>query len=112
MATIRQQKVEALIKKEMAILFQQESRILFNGLMISVTTVRISPDLGYAKVFLSFFPPAKAEEGFKQVTHHKSKLRWLLGQRVGKQLRVVPDLSFRIDDSLDYAQKIDDLLNE
>ena len=112
MSTLRQQKVESLLKKELAIIFQKESRNLFGGAFITVTTVRISPDLGYAKAYLSFFGTTEKEKLFKKVTSYTSKIRWFLGLQVGKQLRIVPELHFAEDDSLDYAKKIDDLLKE
>jgi ribosome-binding factor A len=112
MSTIRQQKVEQLLKKELAVILQAESREHFSGTMVTVTLVRISPDLGYAKVYLSFFPASKRDETIKTIENLASRLRWLLGNKVGKQLRIVPELSFRVDDSLDYAQNIDDLLNK
>jgi len=112
MSTIRQQKVESLLKKELAVIFQKESRNLFGGAFITVTIIRISPDLGYAKVYLSFFGAADKEKLFKKVNSYTSKIRWYLGLQVGKQLRIVPELHFFEDDSLDYAKKIDDLLKE
>jgi len=112
MSTIRQQKVESLLKKELAVIFQKESRNLFGGAFITVTIIRISPDLGYAKVYLSFFGTNDKEKLFHKIKSHTSKIRWLLGLQVGKQLRIVPELHFFEDDSLDYAQKIDDLLKE
>jgi len=112
MSTIRQQKVESLLKKELAVIFQKESRNLFGGAFITVTIIRISPDLSYAKVYLSFFGSSDKEKIFKKVNSYATKVRFMLGQQVGKQLRIVPELHFYIDDSLDYAQKIDDLLKE
>jgi ribosome-binding factor A len=112
MSTIRQQKVESLLKKELAVIFQKESRNLFGGAFITVTTVRITPDLGYAKVYLSFFGTKDKEALFDKVKAKTSTIRWMLGKEVGKQLRIVPELRFYADDSLDYAQKIDDLLKD
>lgn len=114
MASIRQEKVANLIKKELAIIFQQHSRDLFGGAFITVTVVRMSPDLGLAKAYISFFSTGATnkEELLKMVRSQVSKVRGILGRKVGKQLRVVPDLAFYHDDSLDYAEKIDDLLNE
>lgn len=112
MDSTRQKKIGRLIQKEMSEIFQREVRDVIMGTMVSVTVARISPDMSMAKVYLSIFPPTNKEEVFKSITQNSSKLRFLLGQRVGKQLRVIPDLQFFIDDSLDYIEKIDDLLKE
>ncbi|MCZ4407882.1 30S ribosome-binding factor RbfA [Cryomorphaceae bacterium 1068] len=114
MPSIRQEKVAKLIQQELAIIFQQHSRDLFGGAFITVTVVRMSPDLGFAKTFLSFFAPGKEskEEILEIVRAKSSKIRGILGNKVGKQLRIVPELAFFIDDSLDYSEKIDDLLKE
>jgi ribosome-binding factor A len=114
MASIRQEKVGKLIQQELAIIFQQHARDLFGGAFITVTVVRMSPDLGLAKAYLSFFATqgANKEEMLESVRSQTSRIRGLLGNKVGKQLRSVPELAFFLDDSLDYAQHIDDLLNE
>jgi len=112
MSTIRQQKVENQVKKDLAIIFQRESRNWFNGAFITVTIVRISPDLSFAKVFLSFFATEDKEKLLKKVKSYASKIRYQLGLAVGKQLRIVPELQFKIDNSIDYAQEIDELLKE
>lgn len=93
-------------------IFQQNMHTLFSGMMITVTQVRISPDLGLAKAYLSFFPAEKREEGMAVVEEKKFQIRKLLGQQVGKQIRKIPELSFYIDDSLDYFEEIDRLLKK
>jgi ribosome-binding factor A len=110
METTRQSKVSRLLQRDLGEIFQVESRNLFGGKMISVTTVRISPDLGLAKVYLSIFPSEKSEETLEVVRMNTKNVRRLLGRRVGKQLRVVPELAFFVDDSLDYIENIDNLL--
>ncbi len=112
MESTRQSKISRLLQKDMSEIFQMESRNLFQGKMISVTRVRISPDLGLAKVYLSIFPSDQSEAVLKMVKVQTKNLRRLLGNRVGKQLRVVPALTFYIDDSLDYIANIDSILNE
>ncbi|NOU62055.1 30S ribosome-binding factor RbfA [Marinifilum caeruleilacunae] len=111
METTRQSKVSRLLQKDLGLIFQQEGRNLFGGKMISVTTVRISPDLGLAKVYLSIFPSEKSEETLEVVRMNTKNIRRILGTKVGKQLRVVPELAFYIDDSLDYIENIDNLLS-
>ncbi|MBN1927144.1 MAG: 30S ribosome-binding factor RbfA [Prolixibacteraceae bacterium] len=112
MYTLRQNKVARLIQKELAEIFQKESRSHFKGRLISVTVVRISKDLSVAKVYLSIFPSEGAGEILKIVQQLSSQIRGMLGRKVGKQLRIVPELDFFIDDSLDYIDKIDHILND
>ncbi len=112
MASIRQEKVAKLIQQDLAIIFQEKARELFGGAFITVTVVRMSPDLGVAKVYLSFFTNSGTDkkEVLELVKSKAGAVRGALGHRIGKQVRIVPELLFYIDDSLDYAQKIDDLL--
>jgi ribosome-binding factor A len=112
MESTRQSKISRLLQKDMSEIFQMESRNLFQGKMISVTRVRISPDLGSARIYLSIFPSDQAEAVLKMVKIQTKNMRRLLGNRVGKQLRIVPMLSFFIDDSLDYIANIDSILNK
>ncbi len=112
MESTRQQKISRLLQKELADIFQKESRNLFMGKMISVTTVRVSPDLALAKSYVSIFPTDNNKEVLKQIRIANPKIRGILGRRVGKQLRVIPELEFYIDDSLDYIDNIDRLLKD
>lgn len=112
MESTRQQKVSRLLQREFGDIFQKNAKTLANGKMITVTIVRISPDLGVAKIYLSIFPSDNSEEILKTINSAKSELRYELGKRVKNQLRVVPELSFFIDDSLDYVEKIDQLLTD
>lgn len=112
MASIRQEKVAKLIQQELALIFQQNSRSMFSGAFITVTVVRMSPDLRSARAYLSFFTNAGSDKDslLQMVKEKSSAIRGMLGNKVGKQLRNVPELYFYQDDSLDYAQEIDDLL--
>lgn len=109
MQSLRQQKVSRLIQKELGDIFLQESKQT-TGILVSVTEVRISPDLSFAKIFLSIFPSDKGPELIKNIQANIKGIRYDLGKRVGKQLRIVPDLAFQLDDSLDYLENIDNLL--
>lgn len=110
MDSTRQQKISRLLQKELADIFQKESRNMFMGKLISVTTVRVTPDLGLARAYLSIFPTEGIKEVLKEIRIINPKIRGMLGRRVGKQLRVIPELEFYIDDSLDYIENIDNLL--
>ena len=112
MESTRQQKISRLLQKELADIFQKESRTMFMGKMVSVTVVRVTPDLALAKSYISIYPTEDRKEVLKQIRIANPKIRGLLGRRVGKQLRVVPELEFYIDDSLDYIENIDRLLKE
>jgi len=112
MSSVRLDKVSALLKRELSTLFQQNMHTLFEGMMITVTQVRVSPDLGVAKAYLSFFPTDKKEHGIEVVNEKKTHLRKLLAGEVGKQIRKIPELIFFIDDSLDYFEEIDRLLKK
>ncbi len=110
MDSIRQNKVNSLLQQELAEIFRQEARTLLPGGLITVTVVRVSPDLGLAKVYLSLFPVKDKQVVLDNIRDNGHRLRGQLGQRIGKQLRVVPELHFHIDDSLDRAEEIDKLL--
>ncbi len=110
MESTRQKKVARLIQKEMADIFLKKGNELAHGKLVSITKVRVSPDLSFAKIYLSIFPAANQEEILKTIEEHSSKIRFELGHKIRTQLRIVPDIAFHIDDSLDYIDKIDKLL--
>ena len=110
MESTRQKKIGKLLQKDISEMFQREAREYTLGSMVSVTVVRVTADLSIAKVYISIFPTGKKDEVFNNINENVSKLRYMLGQRVGKQLRVIPELHFFIDDSLDYIDNIDRLL--
>ena len=109
MDTNRQQKVNRLIQKELGEIFLMETKKM-PGVLVSVTHVRVTPDLGMAHSYLSIFPSEKGREMIRNVNDNVKSIRYNLGKRVGKQLRIVPDLVFHLDDSLDYIENIDKLL--
>ena len=82
------------------------------GLLVSVSVVRISPDMSYARAYLSVFPSERAEEIVKNINDNMKAIRYELGTRVRYQLRIIPELRFFVDDSLDYAAHIDELLKK
>lgn len=110
METTRQNKISRLIQKELSEIFVLKVRDLFQGKMISVTSVRVTPDLAEAKIYVSIFPSEKAKEVIVDIELNNKQIRHELAQRVKNQLRIIPELKFYIDDSLDFAQKIDELL--
>ncbi len=112
MESTRQKKVSRLLEKEISEMFLKEAKPLTLGAMVSVSKVRISPDLANAKVYISIFPSGKKDTIFAEINTHNSLMRRNLGLRIGKQLRIVPELQFYVDDSLDYIDNIDRLLKE
>ncbi len=110
MESTRQQRISAMLQKDLAELFQAMSQHLFKGTLITVTKVRITPDLGIAKVYLSLFPVNDKDAFLKTLNEHKPEIRHQLAQRARHQMRKIPELHFYIDDSLDYEENIDRLL--
>jgi ribosome-binding factor A len=112
METTRQNKISRLIQKDLSEIFQQFTREHFRNAIITVTGVKVSPDLSIAKVAVSIFANKEKDEIMKQIKSKKNEIRFDLAHKVGKQLRVVPELLFFLDDSLDYMEKIDELLKD
>ena len=111
MESKRQKKVGRLIQKELAEIFRSKTRKMFGGNMITPTVIRMSPDLMLAKVYLSIFPSKKQDEVLEMVNSTSGEIRYNLGRKIGKQVKGIPELAFYIDDSHDYAERIDNLLN-
>ena len=111
MQETRQNKIARLLQKELSQIFQEQTRSL-HGVMVSVTRVKISPDLSICTAYLSIFPSEKGEEMLNNITMHEKQIRYELGTRVRYQLRIIPELRFFIDDSLDYIDRIDELLKK
>lgn len=109
METTRQQKIARLIQKELSDIFQKQTRAM-HGVLVSVSAARISPDMSVCKAYLSIFPSERAAEILDNINRNVREVRYELGTRVRHQLRIIPELKFFIDDSLDYIEHIDDLL--
>ena len=108
MESTRQQKINRLIQKELSEIFLIETKQM-NGVLVSVSRVRVSPDLGVAKAYLSIFPSKDGNDIIKSIKANAKSIRYDLGKRIGKQVRVIPELAFFLDDSLDYIDRIDEL---
>ena len=111
METTRQNKIARLIQKELSEIFLLQTKSM-PGVLVSDSIVRISPDMSYARVYLSVFPSERSEEIVKNINANMKSIRFELGNRVRHQLRIIPELKFFVDDSLDYAEKIDELLKK
>lgn len=111
-ASTRQLKVASQIKRDMAEIIRSKGMAAFDGALVSVSGVKISPDLSQAKIYVSIFPSSKSETVMEIIGDQTRALRGELGRRVGKQLRIVPELQFYLDDSLDYVEHIEELLKK
>ena len=109
--TTRQNKIARLIQKELSDIFQKQTSAM-RGVLVSVSACRISPDMSVCRAYLSVFPSEKAEEIVQNINTNQRQVRYELGTRVGKQLRIIPELKFFVDDSLDYVEHIDELLHK
>ena len=101
METTRQNKIARLLQKELSDIFLLQTKSM-PGILISVSAVRISPDMSVARAYLSIFPSEKSEEIVKNINGNMKSIRFELGTRVRHQLRIIPELKFFVDDSLDY----------
>ena len=112
MESKRQQKVASLLQQELAAVFQRDLPHLFPGLPPGISLVRVSPDLGVARVYLSLLLAKDAQAQQVLVEDNVKVIRQALARRVGKQLRIVPDLQFFIDDSAAYAAHMDKVFGD
>ena len=112
METKRQNKIGKLLQKDIGDIIQRDSRHAFGGAMITVTKAYVTPDLGIAKIYVSIFASDDNEACLSNIRSHAKEIPHQLGRRIKNQLRVVPELQFFLDDSLDYIENIEDLLNE
>ena len=110
--TTRQQKISRQIQRDIAEILQKELADTLRGTLVTVTTVRISPDLAYAKLYLSVFPFERSEQTLDLIKEKSWYVRKLLGARIRNQLKIVPELEWFIDDSLEYIENIDNLLSK
>jgi ribosome-binding factor A len=108
----RQNKISRLVQREMAGILLQLNKSKYQGKLITVSIVRVTKDMSIARIYLSIYPSQFAEEILSEIQMNGKSLRGELGRRTGKSLRIIPELEFYIDDSLDYIEHIDDLLHK
>ncbi len=111
MESTRQAKISRLLQKELSEIFRQQTAKT-HCTIVSVSAVRVSPDLSVAKAYLSVFPSEKAQEVMENINISAKTIRYELAQKVRFQLRKTPELQFYLDDTLDYLEKIDTLLEK
>lgn len=106
----RQQKFAKLIQKELSDIFQRDKRGILDNAFITIADVRVSPDLGFAKIYLSMMLAKDKQQILEKITQRKKEIRKALGDRIGKQVRIIPELVFFIDEVEENAQRIDALI--
>jgi ribosome-binding factor A len=111
-ASTRQLKVARELQRDLSEIIRSRGMAAFGGAMVTVSEVRISPDLSIAKVFVSIFPSDHAPQAMQILEEEKRSIRGELGRQVGSQLRIVPELDFHLDTTLDYAEHIEELLKK
>ena len=111
MQETRQNKIARMLQKELSLIFQAQTRGM-RGVMVSVTRCRVSPDLSVCTAYLSVFPSEKGAEILANVNNNNTQIRYELGTRIRHQVRIIPELRFFLDDSLDYIDHIDELLKK
>ena len=112
MENTRQQKIAKQIQRDIAEILQRDHSSLLRGILVTVTTVRVSVDLAYAKVYISVFPFDKAGTALELINGQNKAIRGALGNRMRNHIKSIPELQFFIDDSLEYIENIDSLLNK
>lgn len=108
----RQLKVAKEVQREMAEIIRSKGMAAFGGAMVSVSGVKMSPDLSVSKIYISVFPSEKAESVMALLEENSRSLRGELGGKIGKQFRIVPEIIFYLDSSLDYVEHIEELLKK
>ena len=111
MKETRQNRIARLLQKELSLIFQSQTRMT-HGIIVSVTRCRISPDMSVCTAYLSIFPADKKAEIMTNIIANTRTIRYELGTRVHNQLRIIPELRFFEDDTLDYMEHIDELLKK
>ncbi|RUA35854.1 MAG: 30S ribosome-binding factor RbfA [Bacteroidetes bacterium] len=108
----RQKKYSSLLQKDLSEIFQKQMANAFGKAFVTITDVEISPDLSFAKIYLSLMLSENPSETLEMIRERKSEIRKHLGNRIGKQVRIVPELAFFMDDTLERANRIDDILSK
>ncbi len=112
MESKRQQKFAGVIQKDLAEIFQREATNLLPNVMVTITKVRISPDLALARVYLSFFNSNNTTLALNTIKAHVNEIRYKLGSRIKDQARIIPQLEFFVDDTSDYVERMDKIFDK
>ncbi|MEO0310530.1 MAG: hypothetical protein RIQ89_187 [Bacteroidota bacterium] len=112
MDSVRQLKYGKLIQKEIGEIFQKDGFNFFGKAFVTVTNAKVSPDLGQAKIYVSVLGSKDAQKVVDEIESHHKEIRFRLGNSIRHQARVIPELKFFLDDSLDYVDKMDKIFKE
>ena len=112
MENTRQQRIAKQIQRDVAEIFQRDLADTLRGTLVTVTAVRVSPDLGYAKIYVSIFPFEKSQATLAAIEQQNRTIRGALGRRMRNDVKSIPELQFFVDDSLEYIENIDSLLKK
>ena len=112
MASKRQERFASLVQQELGDIFLREGKRILGSIFVSVNEVFISPDLGHAKIYIGFINSSEKEKNMEIINQNAKNIRGMLGKRLRKHLRRIPELIFFYDETLDYAEKIDSLINK
>ena len=112
MESKRQQKFAGVIQQDLAAIFQREGMSFLPNTLVTITKVRVTPDLAIARVFLSFFNNTNTQQALQTVKSHASEIRYKLGARIKDQVRVIPQLEFFVDDTNEYVERIDKIFDK
>lgn len=108
--TTRQQKYARLIQKELSEIFQRDKKGILENAFVTIADVRVSTDLGVAKVYISMLLAKEKEKVLERINSRKKEIRKALGDKIGKQVRIIPDLIFFVDEVEENAQRIENLI--
>lgn len=112
MESKRQQKFAGVIQADLAAIFQREGMNYLPNTLVTITRVRVTPDLAIARVFLSFFNSPNPQQALQNIKHHANEIRYKLGARIKDQVRIIPQLEFFVDDTGDYVERMDRLFEK
>jgi ribosome-binding factor A len=112
MESKRQQKFAGVLQQDLAAIFQREGMSILPNTLVTITKVRVTPDLAIARVFLSFFNNVNTQQSLQTVKSHASEIRYKLGARIKDQVRVIPQLEFFVDDTNEYVERMDKIFDK
>ena len=112
MESKRQQKFAGVIQEDLAAIFQREGMNYLPNTLVTITKVRVTPDLAIARIFLSFFNNGNITQALHIIKSHASEIRYKLGARIKDQVRIVPQLEFFVDDTSEYVERMDKIFDQ
>jgi ribosome-binding factor A len=112
MESKRQQKFAGVIQEDLAAIFQREGNAYLPNTLVTITKVRVTPDLAIARIFLSFFNNTNTQLALQTIKSHASEIRYKLGARIKDQVRIIPQLEFFVDDTNEYVDRMDKIFDK